>query len=120
MRLCIHHQKPMSKSLGVLAIILCFLFSACERKVIAPGNTGEPKRYELKGKILKVEKENKRIEVAHEKIEGFMDAMTMPFAVKDDANFDKLQVGDQITATLIYNSSDNRSWLENIQVIKTN
>ncbi len=108
----------MPKTLGIFAIILCFWCSACERKVNAP--TDAPKRYELKGKILKVEKANKRIEVAHEKIEGFMDAMTMPFPVKDDANLDKLQVGDQITATLIYNLNDNRSWLENIQIIKTN
>ena len=106
----------MSKSLGIFAIILCFLCSACERKVNAP--TGELKRYELKGKIVKIEAASKRIEVAHEKIEGFMDAMTMPFAVKDDTNFDKLQVGDPITATLIYNPADNRSWLENLK--KTN
>jgi protein SCO1 len=105
----------MSKSLGILVIILCFLFSACERKVSAPSNTGEPKRYEMKGKVLKVEKEQKRIEVAHEKIEGFMDAMTMPFAVKDVAELEELQVGDQITATIIYNPEDNRSWLENIK-----
>lgn len=108
----------MLKSLPTLAIIFCCLFAACERKVVAPGNAGEPRRYELKGKVIKIEKEQKRIEVAHEKIEGFMDAMTMPFVVKDDAALDKLQVGDQITATLIYNPTDNRSWLEQIAVVK--
>lgn len=108
----------MSKILPILAIAFCLLLSACERQVSAPSNADQPRRYELKGKVLKVEKEQKRIEVAHEKIEGFMDAMTMPFAVKDDASMEKLQVGDQITATLIYNPTDNRMWLEKITVVK--
>lgn len=108
----------MSKLLSIFAIMFCLLLSACEQKVSAPNNADQPKRYDMKGKVLKVEKEQKRIEVAHEKIEGFMDAMTMPFAVKDDAAIEKLQVGDQITATLIYNPTDNRMWLEKISVVK--
>lgn len=106
----------MTRNLGILACLFCFLFAACERKVNAPGGNGELKRYELKGKIVKVEKAQKRIEVAHEKIEGFMEAMTMPFTVKDDANFEQLKASDSITATLIYNSADNRMWLENLKV----
>lgn len=84
----------------------------------APTHSDDVKRYEVKGKVMKLEKAPNRVEVDHEKIEGFMDAMTMEFAVKDDANFDKLQVGDQITATLIYNLKDNRSWLEELKITK--
>lgn len=108
----------MTKRLGIFALASCLFLSACEQTVKAPAHSGDVKRYELKGKVVKVEKAQKLIEVDHEKIEGFMDAMTMPFAVKDDANFDKLQVGDQITATLIYNPNDNRSWLEKIVIVK--
>ena len=81
----------------------------------APTHSDDVKRYEVKGKVMKLEKAPNRVEVDHEKIEGFMDAMTMEFVVKDDANFDKLQVGDQITATLIYHPKDNRRWLENLK-----
>ncbi len=109
----------MTKSLGIFALAGCLFLSACARKVNAPAHSGEVKRYVLKGKVVKLEKAPQRVEVDHEKIEGFMDAMTMPFAVKDEANFDKLQVGDQITATLIYNPNDNRSWLEELQITKT-
>ncbi len=97
----------------LVALVVAVGFTACEKKVSAPA--GEAKRYELKGKVVKVDLAGKRVEVDHEKIEGFMDAMTMPFAVKDDTNLAKLQVGDQITATLIYNPNDNRSWLENLK-----
>ena len=108
----------MSKCLGIFALAGCLFLTACEQKVKAPAHSDEIKRYALKGKVVKLEKANKLIEVDHEKIEGFMDAMTMEFAVKDDANFAKLQVGDQITATLIYNPNDNRSWLEDLKIMK--
>ncbi|HEX4947514.1 MAG TPA: copper-binding protein [Blastocatellia bacterium] len=99
----------------LLVLMVGLLLAACERKVTAP--TEATKRYALKGKVVKVEKANKRVEVAHEKIEGFMDAMTMPFAVKDEASLEPLKEGDYITATLIYNTADNRSWLEEVKVV---
>lgn len=108
----------MTKSLGIFALACCLFVAACEPKVQAPAHSDDVKRYALKGKVVKVEKAPRRVEVDHEKIEGFMDAMTMEFMVKDDANFDKLQVGDQITATLIYNPKDNRSWLEELKITK--
>ena len=104
----------MTKSLAIFAFIGCLLFSACERQVSAPSSS-DLKRYELKGKIVKVEMADKRIVVAHDEIKGFMEAMTMPFAVKDDAALKQVQVGDQIIATLVYNPADNRSWLEGIR-----
>ncbi len=108
----------MSKCLRIFALAGCLFLAACEQKVNAPAHSDEIKRYALKGKVVKVEQANKRVEVDHEKIEGFMDAMTMEFAVKDDANLAKLQVGDQITAMLIYNPKDNRSWLEELKILK--
>jgi protein SCO1/2 len=107
----------MTRGLAIFVFLGCCWFSACARQVSAPSSS-EPRRYELKGKLVKVEPANKRLEVAHEKIEGFMDAMTMPFAVKDEAILKQLQVGDHITATLVYNPNDNRYWLENVKVTK--
>lgn len=108
----------MTKSLGILVVVVCLFVSACERKVNAPARSSEPQRYELKGKVTKIEKEKNRLTVAHEKIAGFMEAMTMDFAVKDNAGFGQVQVGDTIQATLVYNPADNRTWLENITVVK--
>ena len=108
----------MTKSLVIFALACCLFISACEQKVKAPAHSDDVERYEIKGKVMKLEKAPNRVEVDHEKIEGFMDAMTMEFAVKDDTNFDKLQVGDQITATLIYHPKDNRSWLEELKITK--
>lgn len=40
----------------------------------------------------------------------------MPFPVKDDSILSQLKSGDQITATLVNDSSTNRMWLEDIKL----
>lgn len=106
----------MRQPLIAMLLLLCLFLAACERKASAP--TNELKRYELKGKVVEIEAEKKRLKIEHEEIKGFMAAMTMWFLVKDDAHFSQAAVGSQISATLVYNATDNRSWLENLQVIK--
>lgn len=102
--------------LGLMVTLMISVgFVACEKKVSAP--VGEAKRYALKGKVVEVDAAGKRVKVEHEKIEGYMDAMTMWLPVKDEANFGKLQVGHQITASLIYNTTDNRSWIEKVAIL---
>ncbi len=104
---------------SVTVIIICLLVSACEKKVAAPAQTTALKRYDFKGKIVEIsDKEKKIAKIQHEEIKGFMSAMTMKFPVKDDANFAKLEAGDSLTAILIYNPNDNRSWLENLAITK--
>jgi Cu/Ag efflux protein CusF len=36
-------------------------------------------RYDLKGKVTSVDKRGRTVTIAHEAIEGYMDAMAMPF-----------------------------------------
>jgi protein SCO1/2 len=76
------------------------------------------KRYELKGKVMSVEKDKHLLTVSHEEIKGFMDAMTMPFMVRDEWVFDQAAPGDQITATLVVDETE--SWLENVVIVKSN
>jgi len=76
------------------------------------------KRYELKGKVMSVEKDKHLVTVSHEEIKDFMDAMTMPFIVRDEWVFDQAAPGDQITATLVVDETE--SWLENVVLIKSN
>lgn len=94
--------------------------TGCEKKVAAPAQTAALQRHDFKGKIVEIsDKEKKIAKIQHDEIKGFMAAMTMKFPVKDEANFAKLEVGDNITATLIYNPNDNRSWLENLVITKS-
>ena len=73
-------------------------------------------RYDLKGKIVSVDKSAKQLTVDHEAIPGFMGAMTMGYPVKDERALDGLAPGDQITAKVV--SSNGSYWLEEMTVVK--
>ncbi|HWP43451.1 MAG TPA: copper-binding protein [Blastocatellia bacterium] len=88
----------------VLSLALCALAAGCSR--------GEEKRYDLKGKVVHVDKRGSTVTIAHEEIPGYMEAMTMPFRLKDEWAFDSLAAGDQVTATLVVQG--DRSWIEGI------
>jgi protein SCO1 len=89
-----------------LALVLVGGFHACRQH---PGNE---QRYELKGKVVAVEKDKRLVTVAHEDIKGYMPSMVMPFTLKDDWPLEVLAPGDQITATLVVDGS--HSWLEEV------
>jgi Cu/Ag efflux protein CusF len=61
---------------------------------------GAEQRYQLRGKIVSLDAENKVATIEHEEIVGWMGAMTMGFWVKEDADWQKLVVGSQIEATV--------------------
>jgi protein SCO1/2 len=71
--------------------------------------------FPLKGEVVGIEMEKKRLMVAHEEIPNYMMAMTMPFKVKDTTLLMGLEIGDSIHATLVVSRAE--SWLENIAVI---
>src|SRR5207253_3303261 len=74
------------------------------------------KRYDLKGKVVAVEKADSTVTIAHEDIAGYMPAMTMPFKIKDNASLEILAPGDQVSATLVVD--DVSSWLEDLVITK--
>ena len=75
------------------------------------------RHYELKGRVESLDFDRKRVTVNHQEIKGYMDAMTMSFAVKDENVLKELKSGDQVQAILVYDSSTNLSWLEDLKVI---
>lgn len=95
--------------------ILFMVLSAC---VLLTGCQQTPEhRFDLKGKVISVDKEHRQVTIAHEEIKGFMDAMTMPFTVKDDWALGALAPGQTVEATLVV--QEDRSWIEGIRISKT-
>ena len=70
------------------------------------------KEYPVHGKIEAVDQANKKLTVNADKIEGFMEAMTMPYKVDKPDVLKKVKVGDEIKATV---TSD--MILHNVQVV---
>ena len=64
------------------------------------GSTAELKEFHLVGEVKQVDQEAREITIRHEKIDGFMEAMTMPFRVLDQAVLDDARPGDQVEGKL--------------------
>lgn len=75
------------------------------------------RRFDLRGKVVAVDKVQCQVMVAHEKIPGYMDAMTMPFHIGDDWAVSVLEPGQRIEATLVVRG--DRSWIEGLHISKT-
>ena len=58
------------------------------------------KRYTLTGDIIGLNGDSRIAIIKGDKIEGWMDAMTMEYPVKDKSEFSKLTVGERIQATV--------------------
>ena len=71
------------------------------------------RRFELKGKVLSVDRAKGTAEIEHEEIKGFMAAMTMDFPVRDAEALKAMEAGDGVQATLVF-ADDGAYWLENL------
>jgi protein SCO1 len=81
---------------------LGFYFVAFVLAFLCIGCTSSPatKHYTLHGKIMSVDKLGHQLIIDHDVIPGFMDAMTMPYPVTDNAMLDQVNAGDEIKADL--------------------
>lgn len=87
--------------------------TACSTKKASKFEYGEPKqRYVLKGVVLRLRPDNRVAVIQHEKIEGWMEAMTMEFPVPDAAEYAKLKEGARIRSTVCVN--DMYYWLTSV------
>ena len=91
----------------LILLLLTTALGACRRN---------ERRYELKGKVVMVERDKHLATIAHEEVKGLMPAMTMPFTVPSQSDLDYLAPEDQVTATLVVDGS--QSWLENLIVVR--
>src|SRR5216684_6296578 len=115
-------RTRVTSMFSVTITVLCLGLMACSSDTkpaaAAPAESqpAQAQRYDLKGKVVAVDKAGKKITVDHEAIVGFMSAMTMPYPVKDEHLLDNLAPGDQVTAKVV--SSGGEIWLENIATVK--
>jgi Cu/Ag efflux protein CusF len=58
-------------------------------------------RYQLKGKVVGVERELRQVTIEHEEIKGYMGAMTMHFPLNDEKTLGRIKKDDRIEATLV-------------------
>ncbi len=97
----------MIRSTTIAALLLALAAAAC----------GAPDRHEyrLQGQVLSIAADHKEANIKHEDIPGFMPAMTMPYKVRDAAQYANLVPGDLIMATLVVVT--NEAYLKDVEKV---
>ena len=94
-----NNKKTLPLILIAVSLFACAGFWGCRRQ---PSRSATEKRYDLKGKVVAVEKDKHLITVAHEDIKDYMPGMTMPFTLREEWAYEVLVPGDQVTAAVFW------------------
>jgi len=84
----------LRRNILALPVLLLFALAAC-------GHKPPEKRYAMQGVVKALDATAHTATIDAGKIGDWMEAMTMEYPVKPDAEFQKLHVGDKIDATVI-------------------
>jgi len=99
-----HYDDEMTRSITTL--LLALFLAACGHFSAVHEAKEQGKRYPMQGDIKALDANTKTAVIDAGKIGDWMDAMTMPYLVKPDKEFQKLHVGDHIQATVVVNDPD--------------
>ena len=101
----------MTKALLLLTTVVGLMaaLAGCSQ---APAPKAAAKEYQVTGEVLKLDPAAQTASVKAGKIEGWMEAMTMDFPIKDKQEFEKLKVGESIHAKVSVQGTDY--WLSGI------
>ena len=89
-------------------VLVAILLAGC-------GAKEQGKRYQMQGEIRDLDPTSKSATINAGKIGDWMEAMTMEYPVKPDAEFQKLHVGDKIDAIVVV--EDVRYYVTDIKVV---
>jgi protein SCO1/2 len=74
------------------------------------------RRYNATGLTISVDRARQTVVISHESIPGYMDAMAMPFRVKDAASLNGLVPGTKVDFTLVVENGS--SWIEKLHPVE--
>ncbi|MEX1275444.1 MAG: SCO family protein [Bacteroidota bacterium] len=98
----------------ILMMVLMLLVTVgCSRK--EEGKQTELVTFKLRGEVVGLSPEKGRMMIAHEEIPDYMQAMTMPFKIKDSTLFTGIEVGDTVEGTLAVSRTE--SWIASLAVV---
>jgi len=96
-----------------LCLAVALLAAACARREDA-GASASARRYPIAGVIRGVDPGKREVTLAHDRVEGLMEAMTMPFPVRmAPGDLAGIAAGDRVSGTLVMDGP--RFWLEGLR-----
>ncbi|MGD1072521.1 MAG: copper-binding protein [Bryobacteraceae bacterium] len=93
-------------SLRPLIVALLALGAGCSKHE-------QPRQYQLRGYVVSLDPNTNLASIHNEKIEGWMEAMTMQYPVENRNEYLSLRKGEKITATV--NVTSEGFWLTNVK-----
>ncbi len=101
------------------AVLLCVGRSKSDAGAQSTPET-QQRRFAMTGRVVTADLQFRKVTIAHDNIPDYMEAMTMPFTLQDEAMLRALKQGDQIRAMLVIDLRTNLAWLETFEVTATN
>lgn len=95
-----------NREAGVRALVLLASASAASLEGAS--------RYPVTGVVLQVDREHRKFEASCAAIPGYMEAMAMPYSVRDDRELADLKPGAYVEFTLVVEK--RRSWAEKVRI----
>jgi protein SCO1/2 len=92
----------------LICVVFALSLAGCQRNP-APQPV---KEYQMQGEVVSLDPAAHLATVKAGKIEGWMDAMTMEYPVKDPQEFGKLKVGQNIQAKITVQGTDY--WISSV------
>jgi Cu/Ag efflux protein CusF len=96
-------------TLTSIALLIALVLAGCG------GKAAPVKRYPMQGVVKAVDAQAKTATIDAGKVGDWMEAMTMEYLVKPEAEFNKLHVGDKIEATVVV--EDIKYYLTDVKVV---
>ena len=97
----------------VIAALCSLLLVSCGRK---EQKETDLVTFPLRGEIVGIDTTKRLVTIAHEAIPNYMNAMVMPFKIKDTALLRGIAIGDPVGATLAVSRTE--SWLEALHLLR--
>jgi Cu/Ag efflux protein CusF len=93
---------------ALMYVLFALLLTSCQRNPVAQ----PAKEYQMQGEVLALDPAAHLATVKAGKIEGWMEAMTMEYPVKDPQEFAKLKVGANIQTKITVQGTDY--WISSV------
>jgi protein SCO1/2 len=96
----------------LLALVLVV---GCKPQTSTPSESAATNQttYSVRGVVQSIATDRRKASIKHEKIPGYMAAMTMDLSVKNTNEFNGISSGDEITFSLVVTEDDD--WIENLK-----
>ena len=124
------NMKPSARIyLGSAALLLVTTFLSCGQPPPTPATStpvaaastnaapDAPKVYFVKGVVEEIKPSRKVVIIKHEKIPGYMEAMTMPFDVKEANELALVKPGDKVMFRMLV--TDKEGWIDRVTVLES-